>query len=227
MGMIILGYILFIMCISPFIINNRIEVFIISSLMLVIALIFMAIGSKKVVSANNAKVSIQKQFLAVIIITVLLFIAQAGIHDASPFPFMAYGSWIALCASLTFSVLFKLLRKGANIFVASLILAITVVPFAHYYPHSVQWSNTTQFERNLEFQFAYSYKDAVYYASSRREGIYKETSNGETTKIADSRIPTHEHDITLWVTGNEAFFKYTSCQKRIHRQNKRAGLGRG
>jgi len=195
---------------SPFIINNRIEVFFISSLMLVVALIFMAIGSKKAVSINNAKVSIQKQFLAVIIITALLFIAQAGIQDASPFPFMAYGSWIALCTSLTFTVLFKLLRKGASILVACLILALTIVPFAHYYPHSVQWSNTTKFEKNLEFQFAYSYKDAVYYASNRCGGIYKATSNGETTKIADSRKPTHVHDITLWVNGNEAYFKNNS-----------------
>ena len=208
--MIILSYILFIMGMSPFLINNRIEVFIISSLMLVVALIFMAVGSKKVVSTNNVKVSVQKQFLAVIIITALLFIAQAGIHDASPFPFMAYGSWIALCISLTFTALFKLLRRGASILVACLILVLTVVTFAHYYPHSVQWSDTNKFERNLEFQFAYRYKDAVYYASNRRGGIYKATSNGETIKIANSRIPTYVHDITLWVTGNEAYFKDNS-----------------
>ena len=208
MGMIILGYILFVMGMSPFIINNRIEVFIISSLSLFAAIILMAIGSKKVVSTKNVKVSIQKQFLAVIIITALFFIAQAGIHDASPFPFMAYGSWIALCISLTFTALFKLLRKGASILVACLILALTVVPFTHYYPHSVQWSDTNKFQKNLEFQFAYRYKEAIYYASSRRAGIYKVTSNGETTKIADSRIPMYEHDITLWVIGNEAYFKY-------------------
>jgi len=136
--MIILSYFLFIMGMPSFIVNNRIEVFIISSFVLVVALIFMAIGSKKVISTNNAKVSVQKQFLAVIIITALLFIAQAGIHDASPFPFMAYGSWIALCTSLTFTALFKLLRRGASILVACLILVLTVVTFAHYYPHSAE-----------------------------------------------------------------------------------------
>ena len=208
--MIVLSYILFIMGMPPFIINNRIEVFIISSFVLVVALLFMAIGSKKVVSTNNAKVSVQKQFLAVIVITALLFIAQAGIHDASPFPIMAYGSWIALCISLTFTALFKLLRKGASILVVCLILVLTVVTFAHYYPHSVQWSDTNKFQKNLEFQFAYKYKDAVYYASSRRGGIYKATSKGETIKIADSHIPAYVYDITLWVTGNEAYFKDNS-----------------
>lgn len=84
------------------------------------------------------------------------------------------------------------------------------VSFAHYYPHSVQWSDTNQFERNLEFQFAYNYNNAIYYASSRRGGIYKITSNGETIKLVDSRIPTYEGDITLWVIGNEAYFKYNS-----------------
>lgn len=208
--MIILSYLLFIVSIVPFLINNRIEVFIISLLMLVAAFIFMAIGSKKLVSNNNVKLSLQKQFVAVVIITALLFIAQAGIRDASPFPLMAWGSWIALGTSLTFTALIRLLKRSAGILIGCIIFALTVVSFVHYYPHSVQWSETNKFERNQEFQVAYRYKDAIYYASSRREGIYKTTSKGETTKIVDSCIPTYKGDITLWVDGNEAYFKYNS-----------------
>ncbi|WP_088189374.1 hypothetical protein [Desulfosporosinus sp. FKA] len=208
--MIILSYILFIVGIVPFLINNRIEVFILSSLILVIALIMMAIGSKRLVSKNIVKRSLQKQFIAVVIITALLFIAQAGIRDASPFPFMAWGSWIALFINLIFTASFKLLKKGSSVLVVCFVLVLTTVSFAHYYPHSVQWSDTNKFERNLEFQFAYNYNNAIYYASSRRGGIYKTTSNGETLKLVDSRIPTYEGDITLWVIGNEAYFKYNS-----------------
>lgn len=206
MELVILSYILFIMGMSPFIINQRIEVFIISSLIIIVALIFMAIGSKKIVELNVEKASIRKQFFAFIVITIILFIAQFAIHDASPFPMMLIGNLAAFCSSLLFILIFRFVKKGAKILVACLIIALVGGPFVHYYPHNLQWSDTNKFQKNLEFQFAYKYKDHVYYASNRRDGIYKITSLGETTKIADSRKPTYVHDITLWVTGNELYF---------------------
>ena len=204
--MIILSYILFIMGMSPFIINNRVEVFIVSSLILVVALILMAIASKRAVDLSNEIVSIRNQVFAVVIITIILFMAQAWIHDASPFPFMNIGNLAAFCSSLLFILIFKYVKKGAKILVVCLIITLVGVPFAYFYPHNVQWSDTNKLQRKLEFQFAYKYKDDIYYASNRRDGIYKTTSYGDTTKIADSHKPTYKHDITLWVNGNEAYF---------------------
>ncbi|ODA39961.1 hypothetical protein DSBG_3252 [Desulfosporosinus sp. BG] len=48
--------------------------------------------------------------------------------------------------------------------------------------------------------------NALYYASSRRGGIYKVTADGETTKIADSPKAKQEIHVTLWIDRNVAYF---------------------
>ena len=119
---------------------------------------------------------------------------------------MIYVSWAVFCIYILFVALFKIAKQFAKFITAVFIITVIGVPFMNLLPHVTEWSRITELSNNVEIQFAYKYKDNVYYSSNKREGIYKLNKTGEITKVADALKINSPTEYTLCGDGNFIHF---------------------
>jgi hypothetical protein len=136
----------------------------------------------------------------------VLFALGNTIHDASPFPFMAIGILISQGINLIFIIVFRIAKKNAFNIVMGLMIILVAFPSLYMLNRSIDVTKMNALEKSKEIQFAYRYNDDVYYTSSKIEGIYRMSPNGETVKIQDTPRINDVTNVTFWIDKSTAYF---------------------
>lgn len=113
-GITFLSYFIFSLALPAYLISPGLGGLITASLILVGALILMTSAARKVVSSKKILGFVVIQVPLVATLSTLFFLWGSTIHDASPFPFIAFGLIFCLFINLIIILILKFVERSSE-----------------------------------------------------------------------------------------------------------------
>ncbi len=202
----IIAYALFCLAAPPLIINPGLGQLALSSLAVVFSFVLASKAAKDIANAHKSLAYAGGQTIAIVVIAAILYIAAAGIRDASPLPFTASALLVFLCVNLLFLALYHLAGRQAKKIIIGMTVILIGACVLHNLPRSIDVTRANMLRANSEIQIIYRYKNDLYYASNRYNDIHRLGADGKIFKIHETPRIKKRDDITLWLDDNMLYF---------------------